>query len=103
MCNILPELGDIEFQNAANLLEEIGWFSEYSPGVPFYISAVVREFLTEIKMQFLQRTNIPLKNIDYTEVNARGVNGWAFYDNRRLDIPAARDRLERETIQANNL
>ncbi|MDI2113926.1 hypothetical protein [Commensalibacter nepenthis] len=97
-----PELDEKIFQEAASLLQRQQWFSEYN-GPKFYTKSIIRQFTNLIVRKLSEISTIPSENLQYIEENVNGVNGWAFYDDREIELMDARKILRDETRRGNGL
>lgn len=64
--------------NASQILNDEGWFSEYS-GVPFFARAFMRKNREKILHKLAQDADLEAGSLIYLETTWSGAVGWAIY------------------------
>ncbi|GBR36699.1 hypothetical protein [Gluconobacter kondonii] len=86
--------------NAAQILNDKGWFSEYS-GVPFFARAFMRKNREKILHKLAQDADLKAGSLSYLETTWSGAAGWAICHQDFYSSEAAEIKLEAEIREGN--
>jgi hypothetical protein len=86
---------DQNWVNASRILNDEGWFSEYTD-VPFFVRASMRKYEEDILNKLTQSADIEPGDLVYLEATWDGVIGWAVYRPSIFSRDAAKNKLKTE-------
>lgn len=81
--------------NASQILNDEGWFSEYS-GVPFFVRSLMRRNREKILHKLAHDADLEPGALEYLETIWSGAAGWVIYRPDVFPYDAAKRKLEAE-------